>query len=165
MIFDSEDTRDEYFKRIEADLLAVEFGDALRQAGTTCLGFWGSEDDLFDDCSRIMLAEVNKFVGRRFCRICDIQFSIVWHIIYNSARAKPRREMSSVCQKLGKENRALLREAAALKTPVWLGDMPPYQSIYEEIKRKGLIPDDISRDSSRGTGPDCLDRGGRARLR
>jgi hypothetical protein len=159
MVFDSEETRDMYFRHIEANLYAVEYGDALRHAGSTCLGFFGEEDDLFDDCSRIMLAEVNKFACRKFCRICDVQLSVVWHVIYNSARAKPRRDMSIVYQELGdaNNNEALLEEAAALKTPVWLSDMPPYQSVYEDIKRKGLI-DGIRRNPSRGTGPDCLDR-------
>jgi hypothetical protein len=160
MEFDSENTRDAYFKRIEADLTIVEYGAALRHATTTGLGFWGSEDDLFDDCSRIMLAEVRKFACRKFCRLCDIQLSVVWHVVYNSARAKPRREMAELCRELGNtnNNEALLEEAVRFKTPVWLSDMPPYQSIYEDIKRKGLIPNAISGESCRGTRPGCLDR-------
>jgi hypothetical protein len=160
MEFDSKDTRDEYFKRIEANLTVVEYGAALRHASTTGLGFFGSEDDLFDDCSRIMLAEVRKFACRKFCRLCDVQLCIVWHVIYNSARAKPRREMAIVYRELGQanDNKALLEEAAMLKTPVWLSDTPPYQSIYEDIKRKGLIPNAISGDSLGRTRPDRMDR-------
>lgn len=151
MIFETNEQRDAYFQCIEADPFAVEYGDALRQAEAQ-LGPWGSEDDLFDDCSRIMLAEVNKFASSRypisrypkgFCRICDIQLSVVWHVLFNSAQAKPRRNLSIVYEELGEanDNESLMEEAAKLKTRVVLSDMPPYQMVYEDIKRKGLIPD------------------------
>ncbi len=152
MIFTNEKERDAYFQRIEADPFAVEYGDALRQAEAQ-LGPWGSEDDLFDDCSRIMLAEVNKFACNRypkgFCRICDVQLSIVWHVLFNSAQAKPRRDLSIVYEELGKSNESLMEESAKLKTKVVLSDMPPYQMVYEDIKKKGLIPDGVHGNPSR----------------
>lgn len=139
MVFDNEASRDAYFERVEGDLFAVEYGDALRHASTTDLGFWGSEDDLFDDCSRIMLAEVNKFACRERCQIRDIQLSAMWRVLYHSARAKPRRAIAAVYEKLGQanDNKALLEEAAKnRRTPVVLGDIPPYQAVYEDVKRK-----------------------------
>ena len=138
MVFDTEDTRDAYFLRVERDIYAVEYGSALAHASTVNLGFFGEEPDLFNDCSRIMLAEITKFACRRFCRLEDVHRCMVWHVLYNSARAEPRREMSIVYQELGevKGNPALLEEAEKLKTQVVLSDMPPYQMVYEDIKRR-----------------------------
>ncbi len=153
MVFDSEDTRNEYFSKVEHDINAVEYGDAVRQANTTCLGFFGSEEDLFYDCSRIMLAEVRKFVQQMFCALCDVQLSVIWQVIYESARAKPRSEMAKVYRKLGEanDNDALLQEADALKTQVCLGDTPPYELVYNDIKRRGTILDGIQRNPPRRT--------------
>ncbi len=153
MVFDSEDTRDEYFKRIEHDINAVEYGDAVRQASATCLGFWGSEEVLFYDCSRIMLAEIRKHIGELFCALCDVQLSSIWHTIYESARAKPRREMAATYTELGiaNNNEDLLQEAENLKTTVYLGDTPPYQIVYNDIKRRGTVLDGIYRNPPRRT--------------
>ncbi len=146
MVFDSEESRNAYFQRIEGDLFAVEYGDAMQHANTTGQGPWMDEEQLFEDCSRIMLAEVRKYANdMNFCRLCDIQLSSIWRIIYESARAKPRSELADLYRKLGIENdnnnEALLEEADLLKTQVWLGESPPYQLIYDDIKRKGKIPD------------------------
>jgi len=143
MEFDNDDTRDEYFCRIETDFKAVEYGAALRHAGTVDLGFFGSEDDLFDDCSRIMLAEVNKFSGQaNWCRIRDIQFSAIWHMLYESVRSKPKNKMAKVYHDLygSTFNEALLEESDKLRSrPIAFGESPPHQLVFQSIQRQGRM--------------------------
>lgn len=143
MLFETHEAREAYFARVEADLDAVEYGDALRHAEGTQLGFFGDEDDLFDDCSRIMLAEVRKYAQRRFCRLVDVQHCLIWHALYQSARVKPGKSLAAVYRDLANNtgNQALIEEAEKLERGRrFFSDHPPYSMVYQEIQKKGVMP-------------------------
>lgn len=68
MVFETPDERRRYFDQLQRDPEAAQFGDSLRHARYTHLGIWSDSEALYQDCAKLMAAELNKacrMVSRR----------------------------------------------------------------------------------------------------
>ena len=115
-LFSDKTSRDQYFKRIEEDPQSVQYGDCVLHVLSTNLGVWGSEELLFEDCARILQAEILK----KLSLAVDCQFEEpTIHTILHSyrfkvamalARRPNRADMHNVVRSLGTNSEHMSKE-------------------------------------------------------
>jgi len=60
MAFNTEEGREAFFARCEMDPRYADYWTALSHARSTNLGIWGSDERLYEDCTRIMAYELKR---------------------------------------------------------------------------------------------------------
>lgn len=112
MIFRTREEREHFFARIELDPRSVPYGAALLQARNTNLGFFGSEDLLYQDCAAIMVAEFRRleYETGRILKITlqEIMESQEFRNAYEIVRAPKKAAINNFVRSLGTNSERLL---------------------------------------------------------
>lgn len=135
--------------QIRANPQSVQYGAALEYAASTVLGLWGDEGELFVECCRIMVAEVNRLCEERNLdnvNMPDVQLSSEFNQLFDCCRGPARRKRVCMVQQLvlntkniELESIVTLEQASLFCSPAAMPERPPVELVLEDIERAGRI--------------------------
>ncbi|MCH8003822.1 MAG: hypothetical protein IH934_04265 [Nanoarchaeota archaeon] len=143
MVFHDEYQQEEFFRRAEQDPSTVPYWAAVSHAKGTNLGIWGDDDGLYDDCAKIMEAELKRAEtehGLHFSITKDeIKRSEAFHEAYGFFRKPKEDSIHNLVRSLGYNQEHMDRQDTSVDLDILRGFQTLHTQIVREL-RGHLLP-------------------------